>query len=361
MPNDRLVLFDTEVKDLDGEVPAVIQLDGVFKRLGRSVIVLGRGSPANPVDIRSILGMQHFCTINCKMNIRIIARKNGREIISRKHAEINQIYHKANANDFQKVGYMIKDIGALNGIYVNNRRIDTHILSSGDVIQFGGFYNLPIGEVLTVSDISVRYQFFSSSYPNDNGNDNGGNSSKIAISSSTANRVKRKQQTSNGHQDGSSSNSPTTILPIQKKSKSQENSTSSNSNTVVTNIERKTNSSGGNPSKGTILSVPPDDQSTSLLKKENLELEKICTELQKEIAKLRKSTQDSLQWKDEKVRKLSVDLISLQQNMKEKEQEIVTLNKELEEVRNTYNTTLNKTKLLETKEEELKNVCIRLT
>ena len=53
MPNDRLVLFDTEVKDLDGEVPAVIQLDGVFKRLGRSVIVLGRGSPANPVDIRS--------------------------------------------------------------------------------------------------------------------------------------------------------------------------------------------------------------------------------------------------------------------------------------------------------------------
>ena len=49
---DLLVLYATDSKELDGEVPPVIRLGNVFKQIGRNVIVLGRGSPANPVDIR---------------------------------------------------------------------------------------------------------------------------------------------------------------------------------------------------------------------------------------------------------------------------------------------------------------------
>ena len=49
---DLLVLYATDSKDLDGEVPPVIHLENSFKKIGRRVIVLGRGSPANPVDIR---------------------------------------------------------------------------------------------------------------------------------------------------------------------------------------------------------------------------------------------------------------------------------------------------------------------
>ena len=49
---DLLVLYATDSKDLDGEVPPVIHLENAFKKIRRNVIVLGRGSPANPVDIR---------------------------------------------------------------------------------------------------------------------------------------------------------------------------------------------------------------------------------------------------------------------------------------------------------------------
>lgn len=100
------------------------------------------------------MGCKDFTSI---CYFRIVARKNGKEIISRHHAEILFV---------QPVGeplrYIVKDIGALNGIYVNNRRISTHVLSHGDIIQFGGFYNMAIGATLTVSDVSVRYKYQSS-------------------------------------------------------------------------------------------------------------------------------------------------------------------------------------------------------
>ena len=53
--------------------------------------------------------------------------ENGREIISRNHAEVIC----DNRNDI----YEIHDLGALNGVFVNQIRIDKHILRENDIIQ----------------------------------------------------------------------------------------------------------------------------------------------------------------------------------------------------------------------------------
>lgn len=49
--------------------------------------------------------------------------------VSRRHAEINITSFKA----------MIRDLGSLNGTYVNGARIDDSEISSGDEIQIGKF------------------------------------------------------------------------------------------------------------------------------------------------------------------------------------------------------------------------------
>ena len=49
--------------------------------------------------------------------------------VSRRHAEFVR-------EDF---GYRVKDVGSLNGTYVNRERIDDAMLSSGDEVQIGKF------------------------------------------------------------------------------------------------------------------------------------------------------------------------------------------------------------------------------
>lgn len=49
--------------------------------------------------------------------------------VSRRHAEF---FRKEN-------DYIVKDVGSLNGTYVNRERIDETVLSSGDEVQIGKF------------------------------------------------------------------------------------------------------------------------------------------------------------------------------------------------------------------------------
>jgi pSer/pThr/pTyr-binding forkhead associated (FHA) protein len=49
--------------------------------------------------------------------------------VSRRHAVVDQ----------QADGYLVRDVGSLNGTYVNRERVDERILQSGDEIQIGRF------------------------------------------------------------------------------------------------------------------------------------------------------------------------------------------------------------------------------
>ena len=49
--------------------------------------------------------------------------------VSRRHAEFVQ----------QREGYLVKDVGSLNGTYLNRERIDEAGLANGDEVQIGKF------------------------------------------------------------------------------------------------------------------------------------------------------------------------------------------------------------------------------
>lgn len=49
--------------------------------------------------------------------------------VSRRHAEIRRVGRH----------YVVRDLGSLNGTYVNGTRIDEHTLYDGDELQFGRF------------------------------------------------------------------------------------------------------------------------------------------------------------------------------------------------------------------------------
>jgi FHA domain/zinc-ribbon domain len=49
--------------------------------------------------------------------------------VSRRHAEFAR----------QGAGYSVRDVGSLNGTYVNRERIEESVLSSGDEVQIGKF------------------------------------------------------------------------------------------------------------------------------------------------------------------------------------------------------------------------------
>ena len=108
--NDYLILVGSNSK-LEGDVPTIISLL-------RDKMVLGRGSPQYPVDV--IIALKQV--------------KNGSsaEIISRKHAEL----FKSNG-----VRWMIRGLGAMNGLYLNDEKIENSVereLMEGDIIRFGG-------------------------------------------------------------------------------------------------------------------------------------------------------------------------------------------------------------------------------
>jgi pSer/pThr/pTyr-binding forkhead associated (FHA) protein len=110
---------------LDIEVPSQIPLNV-------GTIVLGRGSPKFPVDVP------------------IVARKNGKDIISRRHAEVSVL---SNGD------CILKDLGAVNGIFVNSVKILSQVLREGDRIQFGGVSNIDFGCKIDSNDDSLQYIF----------------------------------------------------------------------------------------------------------------------------------------------------------------------------------------------------------
>ena len=125
-----------------------------------------------PVEI--ILNKAHMyigrSSIKLPVDILLIARKGERDVISRRHAEIT-IHNKiviADADDEintdeinRKVihQYILHDLKSINGVFVNEIKIDTVVLSDGDIIQFGGVSNMDYGSKLKSSDTCIKYVF----------------------------------------------------------------------------------------------------------------------------------------------------------------------------------------------------------
>ena len=49
--------------------------------------------------------------------------------VSRKHCEFIR----------QEDGYLVRDVGSLNGTYIDRERVESHLLQSGDEVQIGKF------------------------------------------------------------------------------------------------------------------------------------------------------------------------------------------------------------------------------
>eukprot|EP01032_Pedospumella_encystans_P008307 gene8307-9879_t len=120
-----LTLQGDSVESLDSKVPSKIWIN-------KEKLIIGRGSPKLSVDVV------------------IIARKNDKDIISRQHAEITTLSTGVS---------IIRDLGALNGIFVNGIKIQSHQLAHGDLVQFGGVCNVEIGTKLKNSDVSIKYVY----------------------------------------------------------------------------------------------------------------------------------------------------------------------------------------------------------
>jgi pSer/pThr/pTyr-binding forkhead associated (FHA) protein len=107
-----LILYNTNFKQLDGNGPEAIDLR-------RAKTIIGRGSQTFPVDAA------------------IFARRNGADIISRRHVEITR-----SASDV----FTITDLMAVNGTFVNSiRLLASQDLNNGDIIQFGGLTSVMTG------------------------------------------------------------------------------------------------------------------------------------------------------------------------------------------------------------------------
>lgn len=99
-----------------------------------------------------------------KADIQLKAPVDGRNIVSRLHAVI----------EVDGRGVTIKDAKSTNGVFVNDRRVASCLLSNGDIVRLGGMTNIPLGAFLSTGSISVVYKVFleraASTSSNDNGN-----------------------------------------------------------------------------------------------------------------------------------------------------------------------------------------------
>jgi len=127
-----LHLFETSLSEIDGTAPGVIDLVKYMDGSDQKSLVVGRGSPAFPTDV----------IVN--------ARTSGKEIISRNHIKLT--YTSEN-------GWEVEDLKSLNGTFVNRKRVSTAPLRNGDVLQLGGISNLPVGGLISESDLCIKYRF----------------------------------------------------------------------------------------------------------------------------------------------------------------------------------------------------------
>ena len=105
--------------------------------INKEKLVFGRGSPKAHVDVRlAVLDVD-------------------KDVISRRHAELTRSTTSG--------AYFIRDLGAVNGTFVNSRKIDVHMLQDGDVIQFGGASGIDVGKVIKQNEtaVHVKYRFAS--------------------------------------------------------------------------------------------------------------------------------------------------------------------------------------------------------
>ena len=118
-------MLSSENNDHKIKAPKIIKLQN-------KVTILGRGSPLKPVDF-----------------IISVFRKD-KEVISRQHALIEKL---------DDGNYVLKSMGAINGLFVNNISISEHILNHGDKIQLGGVAHIQVGTALENSEACVKYKF----------------------------------------------------------------------------------------------------------------------------------------------------------------------------------------------------------
>ena len=118
----------------EGEAPPSVDL----LSLNKSTIVFGRGSPKFPVDVP------------------IKALKNGKEVISRNHASI-----VVTEKEHKEHKWELRDMNSLNGVFVNDVKITSHVLQDDDVVQFGGLKDA----VDDTGIVSIRFQFSATPRP----------------------------------------------------------------------------------------------------------------------------------------------------------------------------------------------------
>ena len=150
-----LILHETDFKLFDGDGPDIIDLKAT-----RTII--GRGSLTMPVDAV------------------VFAKKAGLDIISRNHAVITRLPNGE---------YQVQDLKALNGTYVNSKKILTHTLCHGDVVQLGGVSSAPNGQNL----FCVRY-IFQADYQDQNRN----NKKILTFSKNTYDEYEKKKGAKRG-------------------------------------------------------------------------------------------------------------------------------------------------------------------
>jgi pSer/pThr/pTyr-binding forkhead associated (FHA) protein len=108
---------------------------------------------ALPSQGRLVLGR------SAKADVVLSALKDGKFIISRQHAVIQmEKFTGADGGASGMVIIRIEDCNSLNGLFVNDTRVQNQILQHNDIIQLGGMADVPFGGVLQCSDVSVKYK-----------------------------------------------------------------------------------------------------------------------------------------------------------------------------------------------------------
>ena len=84
-------------------------------------------------------------------DLTISRKKDGKEVISRNHAEI--VLKDGN--------FVLVDLDTMNGTFINDIKIKEQVLEDGDIIQFAGQAKVIIGSLLKAnkSDVNLRYRF----------------------------------------------------------------------------------------------------------------------------------------------------------------------------------------------------------
>ncbi len=271
-----LNLFETKLGD-DGVAPQRIDLKNYMNSTESSSLIIGRGSPAFPADI----------VLN--------ARKDGREIISRNHAKLT--YSKDNL-------WMIEDLGAVNGIFVNRKRILQAKLNDGDVLQLGGISNVPIGQLMKDSDLCIKYRFSNQAARGTTKKNKRERVAQKEIAENRPTKVKREMKEKGVLEDLDQAHAALNVVLSSKDAQIAELQSSLDS-TEATKIS---------------LQSRVDDLDTQIKKQESVrkQLEKITEELQSTVQDLQnKSTDYQSRYREIKQRYDKVFVSQQQQKVKE--------------------------------------------